>query len=323
MRFIVTCFYLISLSVFSQIQVRDSESMLPVSYATISFGNGQGIFADNEGEFVFTKTLYPDIDSLFVSALGYKPLSLSSDQIPSVIQLTMEANKLDEIVISAPERRKYKLVKKKPFLDDDYYKCWLPTIESEIAVFIPNTMLQDQRLQKVQFPIALEAKDWKKRNKNNADKQQFSTLFKVRLYENKDYTPGSPLTNETIVFLATEKNGDYYDLDLEEYAIIMPENGLFVSLQVLGYTDKEGKLLPNKKYKEIKGRDGMVKIPTNFRPLLPFTSEINQFRTFIKRVFIHGNTWRAFQPKNGIESSLLDKGYYNYGVGVTLKVFKD
>lgn len=323
MRFIVTCFYLASLSVFSQIQVRDSKSKIPVSYATISFGNGQGIFADDEGEFMFTKTLYPDIDSLFISALGYKSLSLSTEQLPAVIELFIETNQLDEIVISVPERRKFKLVKKKPFLDDDYYKCWLPTIESEIAVFIPNTISEDQQLQKIQFPIALESKNWKKRNKKNAEKHQFSTLFKVRLYENKDNTPGSPLTNETIVFIASEKNGDFFEINLDHHQIIMPKDGLFVSIQVLGYTNKEGKLLPNKKYKEIKGRDGIVKIPTNFRPLLPFTDQLGEFRTFIKRVFINGNSWDAFKPNNGIESTLLDQGYTNYGVGVTLKVFKD
>ena len=42
----------------AQTVVKDSETQQPVSYATISFGNGQGIFADDEGLFIFKEKLY-------------------------------------------------------------------------------------------------------------------------------------------------------------------------------------------------------------------------------------------------------------------------
>ncbi len=91
----------------------------------------------------------------------------------------------------------------------------------------------------------------------------------------------------------------------------------------MGYTNKEGKLLPNKKYKEIKTKNGVVKIPTNFRPLLPFTDEIESKNTYIKRIFISGNNWVKFDKGNGFKSSLLDKNLFNYGIGITYKTFKD
>ncbi len=47
--------FLISAFVSSQTTILDSETGKPVSYATVSFGNGNGIFADDEGLFVFTK----------------------------------------------------------------------------------------------------------------------------------------------------------------------------------------------------------------------------------------------------------------------------
>ena len=110
--------------------------------------------------------------------------------------------------------------------------------------------------------------------------------------------------------------------DVSANNITIPDTGFFVSLQVLGYTDKVGKLLPNKKYKELKGPEGTVKIPTNFRPLLPFTDEINSHNTYIKRVFISGNNWVQFKQGN-IESGLLKKGLNNYGIGFTYKIYKD
>ena len=309
---------------FAQITIKDSITKYPVSYATISFGNGNGIFADDEGQFFFTKKLYPDIDSLYISALGFKDLNVAANNLPNQLLLQPEASELDEVFIGVTLDRKFKEEKLKPSLDDDYYNCWLPTIESEIAVYFPKTTTKDQKLSSVLFPIALESKDWEKRNRSNSEKKKFSTLFKVKFYSNNNGVPGKVLTYETIVFRATEKTGDAYELNVDDYEIYIPENGFFVSLQVLGYTNKTGKLLPNKKYKEIKSKDGsMVKIPTNFRPLLPFTDEVESKNTFIKRVFINGNNWVKFDKGNGLQSSLLNRDLFNYGIGLIYKTYKD
>lgn len=309
---------------FAQITIKDSITSYPVSYATISFGNGNGIFADDEGQFVFTKKLYPDIDSLFISAIGFKDLNVATKNLSNELIMQSQSHQLDEVMVGIKLNRKFKEEKLKPYLDDDYYHCWLPTIESEIAVYFPKTTTKDQQLKSVFFPVALESKDWEKRNKKNSEKKKFSTLFKVQFYQNNNGLPGKVLTYETIVFRATEKDGDAFELNVDDYNITVPDDGFFVSLQVLGYTNKTGKLLPNKKYKEIESKNGsVVKIPTNFRPLLPFTDQIEGKNTFIKRVFINGNNWVKFDNKNNFKSSLLDKNLFNYGIGLTFKTFKD
>ncbi len=305
----------------AQISIKDSKSETPISYATISFGDGQGLFADDEGLFIFTEKLYADIDTLYISALGYTNKTVATSGLGKIILLDEEVSELDEVILIA-EGRKFKEETLKPYLDDDYYNCWLPTIESEIAVFFNNPDPALTKISTIHFPITLESKDWDRRNRKNADKKPFSTLFKVKFYKNDKGTPGQVLTYENIVFRATEKGGDVYNLDVSAYNITIPKDGFFVSLQVLGYTDKSGKLLPNKKYKELKGPEGTVKIPTNFRPLLPFTDEISLHNTYIKRVFIGGNNWIQFKQGN-IESGLLKKGLNNYGIGFTYKVYKD
>ena len=314
---------LFSLSGFSQTTIIDSETSHPVSYATISFGNGQGVFADDEGKFLFTEKMYPNIDSIFVSALGFKDLGIATVNLPEKIELEPHIDKLDEVVIRVKIDRKFKEEKLKPYLDDDYYKCWLPTIESEIAVLFNNPDEKLKKLTKVHLPIALESIDWKKRNKSNAEKKPFSTLFKVNIYENNNGFPGKPIIYENIIFRVTEKDGDEYHLDVSSNDVFMPKNGIFISIQVLGYTDKTGKLLPNKKYKEIKTREGIVKIPTNFRPLLPFTDQIPGNNTFIKRVFVDKNQWTQFKKGNIDDSSLLSAGLSNYGMGISFNVYKD
>ena len=314
-------FFFCIISSYSQTIINDAETQKPVSYATVSFGNGQGIFADDEGYFVFKEKLYSDIDSLFISALGYKNLALATKDLPSKILLNPEAFDLDEVVLNL-KNKKYKVEKLKPSIDDDYFKCWLPTIESEIAVYF-NYNGKNQQIESVLFPISVESKDWKKRKKNNSEKKPFSTLFKVKFYKNNNGLPGDILVYENIVFRATERNAKVFELNVSEYDIFMPKTGLFVSLQVLGYTDKNGKLLPNKKYKEVKTNRGIVKIPTNFRPLLPFTDAISKKKTFVKRVFINNNKWERFEKKNVKESNLLSQGLNNYGIGLNLRTYKD
>ena len=322
---LIAVLLLFQLNSFSQTKVLDKATKEPVSFAAVSFNNGYGIFADDEGMFIFNKKLYPDVDSLHISSLGYKDLKLASQELQDTLLLTQEVDLLDEVVLTADiyKDKKFEIEELKPYLDDDYYKCWLPTIESEIAVLFQNTSDKPKKLTTVNFPIALESKDWEKRKKKNADKKPFSTLFKVKFYANENGVPGKPLVYENVVFRVTEKDGDQYTLDASKYNILIPKEGIFVSLQVLGYTDDAGKLLPNKKYKEIVSRNSVVKIPTNFRPLLPFTDKIENNRTFVKRVFVKDNKWVLFSKETFGKSTLLDSGLNNYGIGISYKVYKD
>lgn len=308
----------------AQTKLTDAHSGYPVSYATISFNNGYGLFANDAGEFVFTKKMYPDIDTLYISALGYKELKVMTSNLPSHIMMETQTDTLDEVFIATKINRKYKQEDIKPYLDDDYYHCWLPTIESEIAVYFDNPDKALKKITKVHFPITLESRDWDKRKRANADKKPFSTLFKVKFYNVENGYPGKEISYQTIVFRTTEKDGDKYVLDVSDEAIFFPPSGFFVSIQVLGYTDANGRLLSNKKYKEIESNDGrVVRIPTNFRPLLPFTNKISQNRTYIKRVFINDNKWTRFESGTNFQSSLLQKGLNNYGIGLSYNVYKD
>ncbi|MFD2823242.1 hypothetical protein ACFS5M_06150 [Lacinutrix iliipiscaria] len=313
-----------SLSIFSQTTILDQKNGEPVSYATISFGNGNGIFADDEGQFIFTKKLYSDIDTIYISALGYKSLDIPTENLSKEIELTPFQDALDEVLLRFKPKGKSKVEKLKPTLHDDYYKCWLPTIESEIAVFFNNeNPSKAKKISTLFLPIKVEAKDWSKRKTKTSNKIPFSTLFRVHFYENNNGLPGDVITYDEIVFRVTEASESVFELDVSNSDIFIPKEGLFVSLQVLGYTDKTGKLLPNKKYREIKTKQGIVKISTTFRPLLPFTDAIDTPKTYVKRIFLNNNQWVLFDEKNIDNSNLLKAGLNNYGIGLGLQVYKE
>lgn len=322
MRLIVLLVCFVISTSYSQTKIIDKDTQFPISFATISFGNGNGIFADDDGKFTFTKKLYHDIDTLYISSLGYKEFKIATTNLDDTIILEPLSEELQEVIVQVKPKGKYKIEKIKPTLHDDYFKCWLPTIESEIAIFFPNKNQNPKQITTLYFPIKTEASNWSERKKSDAKKRAFSTLFKVHFYENNNGLPGDVLSYEKVVFRVTEKSEPIFELDITENDIFIPKNGIFVSLQILGYTDKHGKLLPNKKYQEVKTRKGIVKVSTTFRPLLPFTNKIPEKRTFIKRIFLDNNQWIRYEKQNIQRSKLLAEGLNNYGLGLKIKAYQ-
>ncbi|WP_298539827.1 hypothetical protein [uncultured Aquimarina sp.] len=298
--------------------IQDAEQKFPISYATISFGNGNGLFADADGVFKFSKKRYKDIDSLFISALGYKEKGLSTKSLPKTIILTPDIAELQEVVVKAENLGKYRTKRKSSKVHDDYFRCWLPTVESEIAVFFPRDPLKSTKIASVFLPVMMESS----RGSSSGKKQSFSTLFKMQFYENNNNSPGKRLPNEDIIFRITNKDKTNFELDITEYKVFIPKNGIFVSIQVLGYTDKDGKLQHTKKYHEVETRKGIVKVSTTFRPLLPFTDKIEDNITFTRRIFFKNRSWQRFDEKYSENNILIQKGFMNYGMGIKMHVYE-
>jgi len=153
--------------------------------------------------------------------------------------------------------------------------------------------------------------------------ESFSTIFKMQFYSNNNSLPGKRLPYEDIIFNVSNKNKPNFELNVSEYKVYIPKNGVFISIQVLGYADKEGKLQQTKKYNEIETRKGVVKVSTTFRPLLPFTNKISGNNTFTRRIFYKNRTWQRFDKKYSNSNNLIKSNYLNYGVGVKLHLYED
>ncbi|MDY8136171.1 carboxypeptidase-like regulatory domain-containing protein [Aquimarina sp. 2201CG5-10] len=298
--------------------IKDSVQNSPVSYATISFGNGNGSFADADGQFKFSKKWYPDIDSLYISAIGYKELAVSVNNLSKNIQLLQDVSELKEVLITAERKRKYKTKKRPSTIHDNYFKCWLPTVESEIAVFFTRDPDKSTKIASVYLPVKMENS-----NRNSTRKQSFSTLFKMQFYSNNKGTPGKRLSYDDIIFNITNKDKSNFELDISEYKVYIPKEGIFVSIQVLGYADKQGKLQQTKKYSEIETRKGIVKVSTTFRPLLPFTDKIKNYLTFTRRIFFKNRTWQRFDNEYSENNTLIQSNHTNYGMGLKLHLYDD
>ena len=319
MKYIITTvLLLLSFNSFAQlVTILDSLNKDAIPYATISFGNGLGNFANEDGEFVFSTEKYSDVDSLFISAMGYAEKMVLTAQLPVNILLKPEVSQLTEVVVSASKNGKFKLRKHKPISHTDIFTSWLPTAESEVAVLFKRYENKPTQISKLLLPINAETK-YKTKGKG-----KFATIFRINFYENYKGLPGEPAGYENVVFSMNEKEDKVFELDVSSKSIYIPENGIFISLQVLGYANSKGKLAQTKQYREVKTSRGIQKISTSFRPLLPFTNKLIGQNTYVRRIFLNNKKWQIFDKSYNEKSKLIISGYRNYGMGAVMKVYEN
>jgi len=319
--FLFILVFLISQSFIGQnIRFLDKDSKAPVSFATISFGNGLGSFANGDGVFLFDNKKYEDVDSLFISSMGYEDLHLATENLLPEYAMNLEIDQLQEVVIISEKKGKFKTREIKPIPHTDYFHSWLPTVESEVAVLFKRMDAQSTKIATLLLPVNIEESVGGKSSNTRA----FSTMVRAKFYENENGFPGKEINYGNVVFIITQNDKKpVFEVDLEDRNIFVPQNGLFVSIQVLGTTDTEGTLLQTKKYNEIKTPRGIRKISITFRPLLPFTNTITGEKTFVRRIFFNDRKWQNFNLNYNPNSELLVKGYNNYGMGARLHVYED
>ncbi|MGJ8683750.1 MAG: carboxypeptidase-like regulatory domain-containing protein [Nonlabens sp.] len=299
------------------ISIKDTATKKGVPFATISFGDGKGTFADDDGVFRFSRKLYKDVDSLHISSIGYQDLSVAASSLGSEILLSQEADELEAVMLSAELNGKFKNKKQKPVAHDNYFNCWLPTVESEIAVRFDRIDHQPTRISQLQFPIVKEESQVSKKGKLRA----FSTMIRVMFYDVENGKPAYRSFYPSMTYVITEKSDDVIELDIDHLNINIPKNGIFAAIQILGYTTPDGKLIKAKKYREIETVRGLRKVSTTYRPLLPFTDEIEGKQTWVRRIFYNNKEWVLFDLEYNPNSSLVRSGHDNYGIGAEFKVF--
>jgi len=250
--------------------------------------------------------------------MGYKELGLLAAAVNETMYLIPATDQLETIIVNATLEGKFKERELKPTYHDSYFNCWLPTVESEIAVRFNRVDEQPTQIATLQIPVVVEKSQVSKKGKLRA----FSTLFRVLFY---DVAAGGEPVKKSLypnhTFIVNQETDEIYELNIEHLNITIPKGGLFAALQVLGYTDDKGALIDAKKYREIKTRSGFTKVSTTYRPLLPFTETITDRDTYVRRIFLNDRAWQIFDLSYNPNSALVRSGHDNYGLGATFKVF--
>jgi len=316
---LISLFVASAIGTAQDITILDASNGEAVSFATISFGDGKGTIADDAGVFRFSRKLYKDVDSLFISSIGYDDLGVATAELASEIKIQPSTNVLETVLLTAALKGKFKKEKVKPVAHDNYFNCWLPTVESEIAVRFDRIDGNPTQIKNLQFPIVKEESQVSKKGKL----RKFSTMVRVMFYDVENDQPAKRSLYPSKTYIITEKSDEIVAIDLEELHINIPKAGIFAAIQVLGYTTPDGKLIKAKKYREIETVRGIQKISTTYRPLLPFTDEIEGKKTWVRRIFYNDKEWMLFDLNYNRLSALVRSGHDNYGIGAELKVYKE
>ena len=214
-------------------KIFDAETKKPIPFCTIYYlKKNVGAVTNSLGN--FNLLVENRSDSVEVSIVGYKKKRLSISQIfqqGNTILLDQYAIKLSDVVVS----QKSKKVKKtnKEF---GFYKYYRPSFSSgngnglgEISgIYIANTI--DGNPKKI---IALKY----------AIKSNAKALVRLQLYDKNTYTglPGKTLIPKDLT-VKVKKNQNRLIVDISKYNIMMPSDGVFITLQHLGELNDDGSL---------------------------------------------------------------------------------
>ncbi|MFA7445397.1 MAG: carboxypeptidase-like regulatory domain-containing protein [Flavobacteriaceae bacterium] len=323
-------FVFISFSVFSQekVQFLDAENRQPVAYAAIALGEGFGGYTDFEGYFTFQEK-----QTFTVSMLGYKTLNVTQGDFKEVIFLEAESLLLDEVTITKKSGKR-KVSKQKPYWKNaTWLDAFTPQIGNEIAVLIPNEKKQEMTLSKISIPIAtnpFRIFDKESRKNLNSHEELPYAIVRIRFYSNENNKPYDVLYSDEIIANIHNFNNKFSEIDLESYNIDIPENGLFVGIEFIGFADKNQKYVYFPNYRLIERHGKKIKSPYPLGTCIPIDVKKNKSQqTFIRYSdWDKGGEklqWLPFTEEKFLKlNSEIEKrkGSANIGLGYELKVYE-
>jgi len=215
--------------------VVDSKSQEKLPFANIMVVNYNiGINSDDEGKF---ELILPDSllqESIKISYVGYETLTLSISKAICVKEICLIPKdiSLDEIVVK-PTRKKLKIIEINKFNKKDCLVRYSP-MERNPNIMIP-TRPHEPTIEAIYFPYKDEYRNMKIKeiSLRITNYKESSTSFNLRLYEgDENGIPSKSLLGKNLI-IETSKGRETISINLENYQISIPENGIFIGFELL------------------------------------------------------------------------------------------
>ncbi|WP_312902234.1 carboxypeptidase-like regulatory domain-containing protein [Chryseobacterium taichungense] len=221
----------------------DSLTKEPLPYANIVLINGKGIYSDEKGQFELDvkDNIY---DTLKISSLGYQakffPLTIFKNH--NVVNLKVPLNakvvNIEEVVIS---QKKINYNQKNVFGENKEGNIGMTSLVGyETCLYIENPTQTAGKVKRTYIDL---------KRRDNAD---YIAMFNIKFYEydEKNNVPGKELYSKNIY--VNPKNHKYrLWIDVEEYNIKFPKNGICVGVELIntvGKVEKYAKFGPMFRY---------------------------------------------------------------------------
>lgn len=202
-----------------------SEDRLPIEDAEIYIEDSIKFVSNKSGLFKINK--YDLYKKIKIKHLNYKSNEIDSLFMIDTIFLIQKNNILNEVelVIKKKNLKNKTLYPPNSILSElGYYKGWSTTFSSEYATYISN---EEKIIAKIKsIKIELMKGHWQKR-------EALYMPFKVNLYTIDTITkmPQKKIIDEGILIKKDKSNE--IEVDISEYDLDFPQNGIFVSVDIL------------------------------------------------------------------------------------------
>ncbi len=195
----------------------ETETNLPIPYATIMYlKSGEGLISDYKGRFELELNINT-ADTLKFTSLSYSSKKISVNKIINKNAIKISLNKkiypIPEVNIKASDYSEL-------FLGNGGYTyigaLYLDTHGQEVALLIENKKKIKGKIKELHFRLS---------PKGNTE-----APFRIRIFE-KDSTgrPGKDILKDILV-VKPETKKLWYTVNITDYDIFLPEEGMFISM---------------------------------------------------------------------------------------------
>ncbi len=295
--------------------VKDSLTNETLSYATIDFLNGYGVFSDENGKVVLDKE-FPE--TVKVSFMGYEAKKVSiAKAIQADVLLKPATKVLEELKVVAvkEDSNKRKMFVTKPIVHDNIDRMYWSSLGQQYAFYIPQER-SNAILKAITIPLIV--KDLYQGIAEEAfENNPYGTMMKIEFLQNRANEPGEKMYDyDKVIVVQSGKVSQKKEVVFEE-VIPIPEEGFFIVLTILGKTDAEGLYKPELPFtiRDVHGeKRKFIKI---ILPNYPLVEAPKGVLTLFRHTFNENQQWsrinRPMVYKKDVKYPL-----YNIGIGYTV-----
>ncbi len=210
--------------IFFEGKVFDHKTKGPIPYVNLSFLNTlKGTSTDEEGHFFIDLPVGYLKKQVHISSLGYKDTIVQAEKLYKAkrFEMTEESFALDEVVVSEKSGNSDVLNPISSYsLTSGFSSSSTPWV---LALYFPNIGTQKKHIEKLTVFL-----------KKSGDFKRETAKFRIRVYDVDKITksPGRDLLQKSVVIEYDVKK-DYVSLDLSDFDIEVPREGVYVGLEWL------------------------------------------------------------------------------------------
>lgn len=297
-----------------RLTIKDSITNEALPYASINLLNGFGLFTDEKGEVVLEQDAPKTIR---ITYMGYASKEVLMDKLTGpVILLQPEANALNEVKVvnSKKGKGKRKDFTVKPQLHDNINKMYWSSIGQQYAFYIPSTK-KESILKSVSIPLIV--KDIHQgMTETSFETDPYGTMVSIAFMTNSDQLPDKKLNDyEKKVVIHSGKVTGQITVDFDE-EIEIPEEGLFLTMTIIGKTNMQGIHVPEMPYAIKELPDRKKKTLKIILPNYALVEAPKGQLTYFRNVFSDITKWeRITRPM--VYKNEKEYPFLNVGIGYT------